>query len=35
VHFSRDESALRQILGTKEAPVVVEIKGRIWISSPK
>jgi len=28
VHFSRDESALRQILGTKEAPVVVEIKGQ-------
>lgn len=27
VLFNRDESTLRQILGTKEAPVVVEIKG--------
>lgn len=27
VRFNRDESTLRQILGTSEAPVVVEIKG--------
>ncbi len=27
IGFNRDDSALRQILGTQEAPVVVEIKG--------
>ncbi|MHC1703140.1 MAG: efflux RND transporter permease subunit [Tenuifilaceae bacterium] len=28
IQFNRDESTLRQILGTSEAPVVVEIKGQ-------
>lgn len=26
--FNREESTLKQILGTNEAPVVVEIKGK-------
>ncbi|MDN5202872.1 efflux RND transporter permease subunit [Fulvivirgaceae bacterium BMA10] len=28
VHFSEDESALQTIIGTEEAPLVVEVKGR-------